>query len=125
MEKHELEGTTCKCNPKIEYEEAEMLIIHNAFDNREIIEDVNKIINNKGDNKMFASTTRERMVMELALEILNQVSPKDSDYEKESEELLSRFYGYGNCQKNYQDSNKENATDILNKSLKPKGWIKD
>lgn len=41
MEKHE-ESTTCKCKPKVEIlENGEIMIIHNAFDNRKIIEQIN------------------------------------------------------------------------------------
>lgn len=47
LEEHE-ETTTCKCEPKIEYVDGEMLIIHNAFDQREIIEEVEQILKNAG-----------------------------------------------------------------------------
>ena len=36
--------TTCECEPKVIFENGEMIVIHNAFDNREIIEQVNKIL---------------------------------------------------------------------------------
>jgi hypothetical protein len=47
LEPHEEEGTICKCNPRVEFVEGGMLVIHNAYDNREIIEQVNQIL--KGD----------------------------------------------------------------------------
>jgi hypothetical protein len=47
LEPHDEEGTICKCEPKVEFVEGGMLVIHNAYDQREIIEQVNKIL--KGD----------------------------------------------------------------------------
>ena len=44
IEEHEDYETTCKCDPKVEFVDGEMLIIHNAFDNREILEQVNEIL---------------------------------------------------------------------------------
>lgn len=46
---HDEESTVCECNPKIDFENGEMIIIHNAFDNREIIEQVNKILKGNED----------------------------------------------------------------------------
>lgn len=46
LEPHDEEGTTCKCEPRVEFAEGGMLVIHNAFDNREIIEQVIKILQN-------------------------------------------------------------------------------
>ena len=46
LEEHE-ESTTCKCEPKIEFIKGEMMIIHNAFDQREILEQVEEILNDK------------------------------------------------------------------------------
>ena len=38
LEEHE-ELSTCKCNPKIEFlENGDMMIVHNSFDRREVIE---------------------------------------------------------------------------------------
>ena len=51
LKPHEEEGTACQCEPKIEFVEGEMLVIHNAFDHREVIEQVNKILEgDKNDN---------------------------------------------------------------------------
>lgn len=44
LEPHE-ENTTCKCGPKVVYEDGEMIVIHNSFDGREGIEIVNEILN--------------------------------------------------------------------------------
>ena len=49
LEEHE-ETTTCKCEPRIEIINGEMLIIHNAFDQREIIEQVEEILKNGENN---------------------------------------------------------------------------
>lgn len=47
IDTHE-ESTICKCEPKLEIlEDGDMMIIHNAFDGREIIELTNKIINDE------------------------------------------------------------------------------
>jgi hypothetical protein len=35
IEEHEDELTTCHCLPDVIFENGEMIIIHNAFDNRE------------------------------------------------------------------------------------------
>jgi len=42
---HVLEGTDCPCNPVIEVHGANLLIIHNAWDHREIIEEAIDIMN--------------------------------------------------------------------------------
>ena len=39
------ELSTCECGPKIEFVDGNMLIIHNSYDGREVIEQVNEIIN--------------------------------------------------------------------------------
>lgn len=44
LKEHE-ESTTCDCEPKVIFENGEMIIIHNAYDGREAIEIFNKIIN--------------------------------------------------------------------------------
>ncbi len=38
--KEHTEGTTCECIPKVEVTGFTLLIIHNAFDNREILEEI-------------------------------------------------------------------------------------
>ncbi len=35
LEEHNLEDSTCKCNPEVKVENGSILVIHNAFDNRE------------------------------------------------------------------------------------------
>lgn len=32
---HDAESTTCECCPRVEFENGEMIIIHNAIDGRE------------------------------------------------------------------------------------------
>ena len=39
------ETSTCPCRPKVEMENGEMIVIHNAMDNREIVEQAEAIIN--------------------------------------------------------------------------------
>jgi len=39
LQEHILEGVECPCNPTVKVIGADLLIIHNAFDNREIIEE--------------------------------------------------------------------------------------
>lgn len=50
---HALEGTMCPCEPRVEWNDpgtgeayAEALVIHNAFDCREIIEEAERILEN-------------------------------------------------------------------------------
>lgn len=43
IEDHE-EFSTCKCEPKVIIENGEMIIIHNSFDYREIIEQTREIL---------------------------------------------------------------------------------
>lgn len=41
LEPHQEEGTTCKCEPKVIFPEGgDMLVVHNSFDGREILEKV-------------------------------------------------------------------------------------
>lgn len=39
LEEHE-ESTTCKCKPDVQYEDGNMIIVHNSFDGREFIEEI-------------------------------------------------------------------------------------
>lgn len=39
------ENTTCHCEPKVIYESGEIIVVHNAFDGRDIIEVVNEMLN--------------------------------------------------------------------------------
>ena len=39
LEEH-IEDTTCECCPKVEFENGEMIVIHNSFDGRELLEDL-------------------------------------------------------------------------------------
>ena len=49
LHEHITEGVECPCNPAVEVIGADLLIIHNAFDNREIIDEAVSIMN-RGDN---------------------------------------------------------------------------
>jgi len=42
--KPHIESSTCECEPRIEIVNGEMIIIHHAFDKREFIEMVNKVL---------------------------------------------------------------------------------
>jgi hypothetical protein len=46
-ERHVLEGYSCPCNPKIDWENE--LVIHRAFDHREVVEEANEILNGIDD----------------------------------------------------------------------------
>lgn len=41
------EETTCKCEPSVEFENGEMIVKHNAFDGREILEELYDVLNLK------------------------------------------------------------------------------
>jgi len=43
--KEHTEGTTCECKPVVEVHGFSLLIIHNAFDNRELFEDAIEAMN--------------------------------------------------------------------------------
>lgn len=52
-QEHELEGTMCPCGPRVEWNDpktgnahAEALVIHRAFDCREIVEEAERILAN-------------------------------------------------------------------------------
>jgi uncharacterized protein YlzI (FlbEa/FlbD family) len=38
-------NSTCECNPDVIIENGEMLIVHNSFDGRELVEEAENIIN--------------------------------------------------------------------------------
>jgi len=40
--KEHAELTTCECCPSVKFEDGEILIIHNSFDGRELIEKINE-----------------------------------------------------------------------------------
>lgn len=44
-QEHNLEAASCSCIPKIMFEEGDMLIIHNSFDGREILEEIESELN--------------------------------------------------------------------------------
>jgi len=43
LKEHNLEGTDCPCEPTIEISGAALIIIHNAFDFRDLAEELNDI----------------------------------------------------------------------------------
>ena len=45
LHEHIIEGVECLCNPTVEVIGADLLRIHNAFDNREVIEEAVAIMN--------------------------------------------------------------------------------
>lgn len=45
LREHIIEGVDCPCNPTVEVVGANLLIIHNAFDHREIVEQAIEIMN--------------------------------------------------------------------------------
>lgn len=44
LQEHE-EETTCKCEPRVIFENGEMIVVHNSFDGREAVEMANEILN--------------------------------------------------------------------------------
>jgi hypothetical protein len=44
---HDIESTTCECGPNVIFEEGSMIVLHNSFDNREVMEQVKEILNGK------------------------------------------------------------------------------
>lgn len=47
LKEHDTESLNCECNPLIDWND--MVVVHNAFDRREIIEQANSIVNKKTD----------------------------------------------------------------------------
>ena len=43
--KEHTEDSTCECNPKIFFENGEMIIVHNSYDKRELVEETLKYFN--------------------------------------------------------------------------------
>ena len=44
LKEHILESTDCPCNPTVKVEGASLIIVHNAWDKREIIEQANEVL---------------------------------------------------------------------------------
>ena len=74
---HELEGTMCPCGPRVEWSDpktgaayAEALVIHNAFDCREIVEEAERILANiaaqarRGKDVQHGTETQSRRCLE-------------------------------------------------------------
>ena len=43
--KEHTENSTCECEPKVIIENGEMIVVHNSFDRRELIEHVIDVMN--------------------------------------------------------------------------------
>ena len=50
LKEHEHEGSTCHCNPSVEIikDTGDLLVIHNSYDGREVVEQAKDIIYNNG-----------------------------------------------------------------------------
>ena len=44
LKEHILKGVDCHCNPTVKVEGAGLIIVHNAYDHREIIEQANEVL---------------------------------------------------------------------------------
>ena len=42
---HNIQDTTCDCDPKIIEDHGNIIVVHNSFDGREAVEEANKILN--------------------------------------------------------------------------------
>jgi len=49
LKEHILEGVDCHCNPTVKVVGDALIIIHNAYDHREVIEQANEIIYGEGE----------------------------------------------------------------------------
>ena len=45
IKEHLEDSALCECNPTIIFENGDMIITHNSYDHREVIEQVNEILN--------------------------------------------------------------------------------
>lgn len=43
--KEHIGSVGCECSPKVIFEEGEMIVVHNSYDRRELIEEAIEIIN--------------------------------------------------------------------------------
>lgn len=44
---HVLSGTDCPCEPRVELEGENLIVVHNSFDHREIIEEAIRVLNSE------------------------------------------------------------------------------
>lgn len=49
LQEHITTGTDCPCNPRVDLEGATLVIIHNSFDHREIVEEAIRILNGEDE----------------------------------------------------------------------------
>ena len=92
--KEHIESSICECNPRVEFENGEMIIIHNSYDGREWMEDLSKeqlaLLNATShdlDNTIFENTqlfivgfNKGELNMEDLLEMLKQAE-NEEEYE--------------------------------------------
>jgi hypothetical protein len=52
---HILDGTECPCEPRVETEGSTLIIVHNAWDHREIVEQAIDIMNGVDGNETLLS----------------------------------------------------------------------
>lgn len=57
IDEHDDLSSVCKCSPKVELQNGNILIIHKSFDNREIIEEFNEIIGSEPKKNQWIVTT--------------------------------------------------------------------
>lgn len=50
LKPHANAGTTCECEPRVEFSESgDMIVIHNSYDGREGVEWANELLNMEGN----------------------------------------------------------------------------
>lgn len=47
--KEHTENSTCECEPKVIIEDGEIIVIHNSYDRREVIEQAIDLMNDEND----------------------------------------------------------------------------
>jgi len=48
--KSHIEDATCSCNPRVEIVGANLLIVHRAWDNRELFEEITRFLKENNEN---------------------------------------------------------------------------
>ena len=49
LKEHDLESTTCECNPEVKEINGDLFVIHWSYDGREAVEEANEILGNNTD----------------------------------------------------------------------------
>src|SRR5690606_23600417 len=96
--KEHIESSTCECNPRVEFENGEMIIIHNSYDGREWMEDLSteqlallNATSHNLDNTVYENTQLFIVGFnkgELSLEDLSEML-KQAESEEEFEVAIS------------------------------------